>query len=70
VLAAIEYQSRVRRMGADQLHSEDLCDNYYSYVAWMLGEPGDITNSKFSIDMAWFRECWWEMVRRDLVTVN
>lgn len=70
MLGVTEYQSRVRKFGAHQLCTEDLCDQFRANVHWIHEEARDITESKFSLDMAWFRECWWEMVRRQLVTVH
>lgn len=70
MLVGTNYKGHVERIVAARLDSETLEQQYYIGVSWVSAESEEVTGSKFSLDMAWFRECWWEMVRRDLVTVH
>ena len=70
MLVGTDYRGHLERIVAARLDSERLVDQYQAGMNWLRAEPDEVTDSKFSLEMAWFRECWWEMVRRDLVTVN
>ena len=58
------------RIGAEMLDDDQLNAQFQSHFDWLMSEQEAIIVSKFSLDMSWFRECWWEMVRRGLVKVN
>lgn len=58
------------KVGAELLLDAELCVQFNDHTRWLLNESDFVTSSKFSLDMAWFKECWWEMVRRGLLAVN
>lgn len=58
------------RFVAAHLEDETLHDQFLDAVEWVYNQPEKVTASKFNVDMAWFRECWWEMSRRGFIMVN
>lgn len=70
MLVGADSRGRLERIVAERLDSDTLHDQFCTGMAWVRDERDDVLQSKFSLELAWFRECWWEMVRRNLVTVN
>lgn len=70
MLVGVNSKGQSVKIGAELLCDSELESQYESHFDWLMKEPDSVVGSKFSLDMAWFKECWWEMVRRNLVTVN
>ncbi len=70
MLAGAEYQRHVHHVGAHRMCDELLWSHFAAQFDWIANADNNVTESKFSLDMAWFRECWWEVVRRGMVEVH
>lgn len=75
MLVGLSAGGRVGQIGAHQLSDEQLFDQFACATERVLNAPVAVVGlnslaSKFSPDLAWFRECWWEMWERDMLVIH
>lgn len=70
MLVGAKSDNRMYLIPACALTDGALEGQYFGMLSWIVEQSADLTSNKFSLDISWFKELHWEMVRRCLEIVH